>query len=99
MGEPPENNSLFFKSIFLSYGSKRCLEKNSYLLERGSPANELWYITQGTVRAFCTSYEGEDITLFYVSENNIIYLESLIPNSVIVQDAQAITHISFYALF
>lgn len=32
MGEPPENNSLFFKSIFLSYGSKRCLEKNSYLL-------------------------------------------------------------------
>ena len=98
MGEPPENNSLFFKSIFLSYGSKRCLEKNSYLLERGSPAIEVWYITQGTVRAFCTSYEGEDITLFYVSENNIIYLESLIPNSVIVQDAQAITPISFYAL-
>lgn len=32
------------------------------------------------------------------SFNNIIYLESLIPNSVIVQDAQAITPISFYAL-
>lgn len=98
MGEPPENNSLFFKNIFLSYGSKRFLEKNSYLLERGSPANELWYITQGTVRAFCTGYDGEDITLFYVSENNIIYLESLIPNSVIIQDAQAITPVSFYAL-
>ena len=37
-------------------------------------------------------------TLFYISENNIIYLESLIPNSVIIQDAQAITPITFYAL-
>ena len=42
--------------------------------------------------------DSEGFTLFYVSENNIIYLESLIPNSVIVQDAQAITPISFYAL-
>ena len=98
MGEIQENNSVFFKDIFLSYGSKRFLEKNSYLLERGSPANELWYITQGTVRAFCTGYDGEDITLFYILENSIIYLESLVPNSVIIQDAQAITPISFYTL-
>lgn len=98
MGENQANNSIIYKDIFLSYGSKRYLEKNSYLLERGSPANELWYITQGTVRAFCTGYDGEDITLFYISENNIIYLESLIPNSVIIQDAQAITPITFYAL-
>ena len=98
MGENQANNSIIYKDIFLSYGSKRCLEKNSYLLERGSPSNELWYITQGTVRAFCTGYDGEDITLFYISENNIIYLESLIPNSVIIQDAQAITPLTFYAL-
>ena len=98
MRETPENNNAFFKDIFLSHGSKRFLEKNSYLLERGSPANELWYLIQGTVRAFCTGYDGEDITLFYVSENNIIYLESLVPNSVIIQDAQAITPISFYTL-
>lgn len=87
-----------YKDFFLSYGTERNFKKNQYLLERGSPATELWYIVKGTVRAFCTSQEGEDITLFYVNENNIIYYESLVSNSVIIQDAQAITSVRVYSL-
>ena len=77
---------------------ERYADKNQYLLERGSPATDLWYITKGCVRAFCTGYDGEDITLFYISENNIIYNEALLPNSVIIQDAQAITPLDYYVL-
>lgn len=98
MEEILKQHSLFFKDIFLSYGTKRSLEKNAYLLERGSPANELWYIAEGTVRTFCTGYDGEEVTLFYISKNNIVYLESLVPGSTIIQDAQAITPVSYYAL-
>lgn len=84
-----KQHSLFFKDIFLSYGTKRSLEKNAYLLERGSPANELWYIAEGMVRTFCTGYDGEEVTIFYIPKNSIVYLESLIPGSTIIQDAQA----------
>lgn len=87
-----------YRDIFLTYGTERHADKNQYLLERGSPATELWYITKGVVRAFCAGYDGEDITLFYISENNIIYNEALLPNSVVIQDAQAITPLSFYVL-
>ena len=87
-----------YRDIFLTYGTERHLDKNQYLLERGSPATELWYITKGIIRAFCAGYDGEDITLFYISENNVIYNEALLPNSVIIQDGQAITPLDFYTL-
>lgn len=87
-----------YRDIFLMYGTERHAEKNQYLLQRGSPATEVWYITKGIVRAFCTGYDGEDITLFYISEGNVIYNESLCPNSVIIQDSQAITPLTYYAL-
>lgn len=87
-----------YRDLFLLYGTERHADKNQYLLERGSPATELWYITKGIVRAFCTGYDGEDITLFYISEDNVIYNEALVPNSAVIQDAQAITPLTFYAL-
>lgn len=95
-----ENMSLCsqYRDIFLTYGAERHMDRNQYLLERGSPATELWYITKGIVRAFCAGDDGEDITLFYISENNVIYNEALLPNSVVIQDAQAITPLTFYAL-
>lgn len=37
MGEPPENNSLFFKSIFLSYGSNDAWKKTHICWSAGVP--------------------------------------------------------------
>ena len=53
-----------YRMVFLEYGMKRHFETNCFLKEKGTAATELWYIAKGTVRAFCTSVDGDDITLF-----------------------------------
>lgn len=87
-----------YRMVFLEYGMKRHFETNCFLKEKGTAATELWYIAKGTVRAFCTSVDGDDITLFYVNEGSIIYTESLVPNAVIVEDAQTISPVDVYVL-
>lgn len=93
-----EQDADIYRKIFTKYGAFRTLEANSFLKEKGSAADELWYISKGSVRAFSTSAEGDEITLFYIHKNNVIYVESLAENATIIQEAQAVTPIEFYVL-
>lgn len=86
------------KNIFVQHGKRRHIPAGSFMLEKGCPAREVWYIVKGTVRSFCNSSDGDDITLCYISENNMVYSEALIPGALAMQDAQAITPLDVYTL-
>lgn len=65
----------------------------------GDEAKEVCYITRGQVRAFCSSPDGEELTLFYIGAENMIFTESLtLPPARIIRNSETCTAVEMYVL-
>lgn len=87
------------REIFLKYGRKVHYEANTPLTREGDEANELCYITRGEVRAFCSSPDGEELTLFYIGADNMIFTEALVDETPkILRNSETTTAVDMYAI-
>ncbi len=79
------------KRIFEEYGEKAHYEAGRRIMVKGTPAEQVWYICSGTTRAYHTNLEGDEITLFFVSAENIIGLESIVAGNTYLNECDAVT--------
>lgn len=87
------------RDIFLRHGQKKCFEAKQPLKCEGDTADEVCYITRGEVRAFCSSPDGEELTLFYIGAGNMIFTESLtLPPAYIIRNSETCTAVELYSL-
>jgi CRP-like cAMP-binding protein len=84
----PQNEASGIKEIF--YYKK--IKKNEYLLETGNKLSFIGYNIKGIFRYFYIDYEGNDITKYFVSDNNfVLSLSSLIEQAPSLFYIQALT--------
>ena len=94
-----DRTSPHIRDIFLRYGQKKCFAARQPLKCEGDAADEVCYITRGQVRAFCSSPDGEELTLFYIGAENMIFTESLtLPSSPILRNSETCTAVELYSL-
>lgn len=87
------------REIFVNYGRRLRFEANTQLTNEGDDARELCYITKGQVRAYCSSPDGDELTLFYIGEDNMIFTEALAESSqVILRNSETTTAVEMYAI-
>lgn len=77
--------------IFDQYGTPLHYEAGQKVMEKGAPADRLWLIKSGTIRAYCTNPEGIEITLHFIGPGNVIGVESLVDGSAFLNDGDAVT--------
>lgn len=87
------------RELFLRHGQKKCFAARQPLKCEGDEAKEVCYITRGQVRAFCSSPDGEELTLFYIGAENMIFTESLtLSPARIIRNSETCTAVEMYAL-
>lgn len=87
------------REMFIKYGRKLRYDANCQIAQEGDEAKELCYITRGEVRAFCASPDGDELTLFYIGADNMIFTEALVESpSRILRNAETTTAVEMYAL-
>ena len=86
------------KKIFMEHGRPLHIDAGQPLLEKGSPANQLWFIVNGSIKAFCSNADGDMLTLFYIQNNNLIYVESLVSGMEVINDGEAVTPLDVLVL-
>ena len=82
------------QDIFDQSGQTRKFLAGQMIAERGAPANRLYYIREGQVRAFLSSPDGKDITLFYIDAGNMCCTESLITHPEYIVNIEAVSDVT-----
>jgi CRP-like cAMP-binding protein len=84
----PQKEVAGIKEIFFY----KKIKKNQYLLEAGNKLSDIGYNINGLFRYFYIDYEGNDITKYFVSDNNfILSISSLIEQAPSLFYIQALT--------
>lgn len=84
-------DSLTQKQIeLISHKAKELnLPKDKYFSKAGEVAQQFGFLIEGIVRVFCYSDEGEEITKYFIEENNIVVdlnsFDNLTPSSAYLQ--------------
>jgi len=64
-------NLLCIPEIFKEYGQKKTFQSGEILFMKNDPADYLYYIIDGRLRAFLPYPDGSERTLCYFSNNNL----------------------------
>ena len=86
------------RELFVSQGTRRRFSAGQIMTEQDAAVRELYYIASGSVRAFYWNEEGEEITLFYLGDGNLIYLEALSNDYCAFNNSQAMTDTEVFSL-
>lgn len=84
--------------IFKLYGHPRTYSKGEIVFQKGAPSDEIYFIVEGRVRAFCLDQDGDEITLFYVDENNLVGKEGIIKSPIRFTNVDAVTVVRLYSM-
>ncbi|MEL7649912.1 MAG: Crp/Fnr family transcriptional regulator [Sedimentibacter sp.] len=71
------NIELNVAEIFKLYGQAHKYSPGEIIFQKGDSTDKIYYIIKGRVRTYCLNECGDEITLFYVDENQLIGSESL----------------------
>lgn len=63
--------------IFKLYGRAHVYSPGEIILQKGEATDKIYFITKGRVKTYCLNEFGDEITLFYFNENQIIGSEAL----------------------
>lgn len=77
--------------FFMEYGEKKEYTENQYMFVKGEPADRVGYIYSGEARTVVTNSDGDELTLFYIGEEQMICSEGLLGNRRIAVSVQAIS--------
>lgn len=91
-------NQQRIKEIFIKYGQKKFYHAGVQIKHEGETADEVCFVKSGELRAYCSSPDGDDLTLFYIGPDNMIYSESLVPNSKIIRNSETMTNVELYSM-
>lgn len=84
--------------IFTQHGILKQYQPGQLLIERGEPATQSCFLTEGQARTFCANPDGDLIPLFYIEPNNMICSESLLLHAKVYVSVEAITPVKMYVL-
>lgn len=77
MKQDKNDTKLNIVEIFKLYGQALKYKSGEIILQKGDSTDKLYYIMNGRVRTYCINENGDEITLFYIDENQLIGTESL----------------------
>ena len=85
--------------MFEKYGLRQHYDAGTALKFEGDTATDLCYIIKGEVRAFVSSPDGDEMTLFYVGAGNMIFSEALMTDKpVIIRNSVCSTAVDLYSM-
>lgn len=63
--------------IFRLYGQAHRYSQGEIIFQKGDATDKIYFVLKGRVRTYCLNERGDEITLFYVDENQLIGSEPL----------------------
>lgn len=85
--------------MFEKYGVRQHYDAGTTLKFEGDTASELCYIIKGEVRAFVSSPDGDEMTLFYIGAGNMVFSEALMTDRpVIIRNSVCSTAVELYSM-
>ena len=91
-------NLLCIPEIFKEYGQKKTFQSGEILFMKNDPADYLYYIIDGRLRAFLPYPDGSERTLCYFSNNNLAGEEIFATPPIRIVCAGAMTKLHTYRL-
>jgi CRP-like cAMP-binding protein len=93
-----ENTGMQVAEIFKLYGNVHTYSPGEIIFQKGDPADKIYFVSKGLVKTYCLNNSGDEITLFYISENNTIGNEPManIPTRQISVDS--VTDVKLYSM-
>jgi len=94
----PENIDMQVAEIFELYGNAHTYSPGEIIFQKSYPADKIYFVSKGMVRTYCLNNSGDEITLFYITENNTIGNEPManIPTRQISVDS--VTDVKLYSM-
>jgi len=92
------NIKLNVAEIFKLYGQALNYSSGEIIIQKGDFTDKIYFVVKGRVRAYCLNERGDEITLFYIVENEIFGCEMLakIKNRKISVDS--VTDVQLYSM-
>lgn len=92
------NIGLRVSEIFELYGHVHTYSPGEIIFQKGDKADKIYFLSKGRVRTFCLNKHGDEITLFYVDENNTVGNEPVanIPQRKV--SVAAVTDVKIYSM-
>lgn len=63
--------------IFKLYGQAHKYSQGEMIFQKGDATDKIYFVVKGRVRTYCLNERGDEITLFYIDENQLIGSEPL----------------------
>jgi len=93
-----ENIGLQVAEIFKLYGHVHTYSQGEIIFQKGDSADGICFLAEGRVRASCLNQSGDEITLFYIDENNLIGKESITNSPIRSVNVDAVTDVKLYSM-
>lgn len=77
MESGPLSGMQYIPELFLKYGRPKRLSAGQQIFMKGSPAEEIYYLREGKVRAYLLYPDGTERTLCFVERGNLVGEEAV----------------------
>lgn len=98
MNETPPAGMKHLPALFRQYGRPRRFPAGAQIIQKDAPAEEIFYLERGKVRAYLLYPDGSERTLCFVERGNLVGEEAVARPPVRIVCADAATELLMYSM-
>lgn len=98
MNETPPADMKHLPALFRQYGRPRRFPAGAQIFQKDAPAEEIFYLERGKVRAYLLYPDGSERTLCFVERGNLVGEEAVARPPVRIVCADAATELLMYSM-